>query len=145
MKYRKPQTLEEHIASQEQLLHHPWVVFYLAAFYNLDTGDLDFCKYGVTSEKNALLRFINHRWPDRTYQYRHWRIEIICEVKMPPIDALTCEWNAQQRYPKDVWVKEYFKGAGEIFKFPVDVPDFFLKNEKRFEDLKKEWSEFNII
>jgi hypothetical protein len=144
VKYRKPQTLEEHIASQEQLLHHSWVVFYLAAFYNFDTRDLDFCKYGVTSEKNALLRFINHKWPDRTYQYRHWKIEIICEVKMPPRDALTCEWNAQQRYPKDIWIEEYFKGAGEIFKFPVDVPDFFLKNKSRFQELKKEWSEFNV-
>jgi hypothetical protein len=144
MSYKRPQTLEEHIAFQEQLLHHESIVFYLAAFYCIETGKLEFCKYGVTGEQNAMLRFRNHKWPDRAYQYRHWDVRIIAEVKMPPRVALECEWKCQQKYPKDIWIKDYIKGAWEIFKFPVDVPDFFDQNVKRFDQLKTEWQDFNL-
>lgn len=143
MKGSKPQNLQEHIRSQEQIRHFPYLTFYLAAFYNIYNGKLHFCKYGVTSEESAILRFINPKYPDRALQYKDWRIEIICEVKMPPDDALECEWNAQLRYPKDIYIKKKIKGVREIFKFPLDVPDFFDKNIKRFNELKDIWHQFN--
>jgi hypothetical protein len=142
-KYPKPKTLEEHIESQRQIHHLDWVTFYLVKFCDLVTGKTLFYKYGVTQEQKAILRFINPRWPDREYEYRHWQVKVICEVKMPPINALKLEWKCQERFPKNLRLppEQKFKGIREIFR--CTVKGFVNENKTWFKELKKKYSAFN--
>lgn len=143
LRHPKPRTLEEHIESQKQLHHLPWVTFYLAVFKDPITGKRLFFKYGVTQEQKAILRFKHPRWLDREYQYRHWDVSIVCEVKMPPIKALTLEWKCQERFPKNLRLPKgfEFKGIREIFQ--NNKRGFITENKVWFKKLKIKYSAFN--
>jgi len=108
----KPQTLEEHILSQEQLLDLPDLELYFADFINKKTGKSDFRKFGVTGKKTALERFYNKYEKD---QYEDWDINIICSVRLKPEIALEREFNLQKRFPKNLNIKKKIKGVTEIF------------------------------
>jgi hypothetical protein len=108
----KPQTLEEHILSQEQLLNLPDLELYFADFINKKTGKSDFRKFGVTGKKTALERFYNKYEKD---QYEDWDINIICSVRLKPEIALEREFNLQKRFPKNLIIEKKIKGVTEIF------------------------------
>jgi hypothetical protein len=126
----KPQTLEEHIASQEQLLHLSCINLYFAEFYNKLTGRLDFRKFGVTGKPTSIERFYNKYEKE---QYEDWDIKIVCEVKLQPKTALTKEYYLQKRFPKNLIIEKKIKGVTEIFTgYNKYVPDII----KYFEYLK---------
>jgi hypothetical protein len=108
----KPKTLKEHIASQEQLHHLPYVLLYFVEFINKLTGKVEFRKFGVTGKKATLDRFYNKYERE---QYSDWDIRVICEVKLDPIIALTKEYYLQKRFPKNLIIEKKIKGVTEIF------------------------------
>ena len=128
----KPQTLEEHIRSQEQLLHLPDIELYFADFINKITGKSDFRKFGVTGKKTALERFYNKYERD---QYEDWDINIICSVRLKPRIALEREFNLQKRFPKNLIIEKKIKGVTEIFTgydeyIPLIIEYFKMIEEK---------------
>jgi hypothetical protein len=108
----KPKTLQEHIASQEQLHHLPYVWLYFIEFINKLTGEVEFRKFGVTGKQTTLDRFYNKY--DRE-QYADWDIKVICEVRLKPKKTLTKEFYLQQRFPKNLNIEKKIKGVTEIF------------------------------
>jgi hypothetical protein len=108
----KPKTLEEHIASQEQLHHLPYVWLYFVEFINKITGKVEFRKFGVTGKPTTLDRFYNKYERE---QYADWDIRVVCEVRLPPMTALTKEFYLQKRFPKNLIIEKKIKGVTEIF------------------------------
>jgi hypothetical protein len=108
----KPKTLEEHIASQEQLHPLPYVWLYFVEFINKLTGKVEFRKFGVTGKPTTLDRFYNKYERE---QYADWDIRVICEVRLKPKTALTKEFYLQQRFPKNLIIEKKIKGVTEIF------------------------------
>ena len=128
----KPQILEEHIRSQEQLLHLPDLELYFADFISKITGKSDFRKFGVTGKKTALERFYNKY---ERGQYEDWDINIICNVRLKPRIALEREFNLQKRFPKNLTIEKKIKGVTEIFTgydeyIPLIIEYFRMLEEK---------------
>jgi len=103
-----------------------YIKLYLAEITFKDTGEV-FHKFGLTSKTDAASRFLPSEYQPNFIMFKQ-PVRILASAFMPASNALKWEQYFQDKYPKNIHIREYFNGISECV---------VLNKFERFEAIKK--------
>lgn len=105
---------------------------YFARFTNIETGNIEFYKFGHTSSYDAMDRF--------TYspeQYSKWDIKIMKTVYGPLEQMKGIEETFKAFYPKNIWIEEKISGVTETVMLSQHDVSTIITHMTRLGDVYK--------
>jgi hypothetical protein len=102
------------------------IKLYLAEITFKDSGEV-FHKFGLTSKTDASSRFFPSEYQPNFSMFKQ-PVRILASAFMPVRSALKWEKYFQDKYPKNIHIKEYFNGISEVV---------LLNRFERYEAIKK--------